>query len=418
MPMLLGSRGKDILQWRASAELVSALKGTFARKWGRSSAKEAESILQQFIDALAGEVGYEEDLARELAALDEGIAGAASAAELQPQLARYREVAAAHFRRRQSVLALCGICNELHDRTAARAIALAGSRMEHLGQGSAPRHALIVCGDRGRGEQTLQSTNRYLLLHDEEKSLSYLFSRQLSTALRETGLLASEHLFWHGSLSMWRALLAGKPAPDDGNGNGVAEASPFIDGPRTMPEWEWRLEAMADLAFLQGDPGLASAAIDAAERTLLEERNRSPFLQLARRVITLPLALGRFGRWRLERDGEHRGEVNMQELALDPLVMAIRVLAVQAGVLSPGTLERVQALLEKGALNVDISDRLLKAYQCLMQARILSEIKSEQPGAFVNTEELETEEDERLREALDTALDLQKIAYQRMIGMR
>ncbi|HJV64771.1 MAG TPA: putative nucleotidyltransferase substrate binding domain-containing protein [Geomonas sp.] len=413
MPMLLGSKGKDILQWRASAELVSALKGNFVRKWGHSSAREAESLLRQFIESLDHELEYEKDLQREISALEEGFEEVASAALVPPLLARQREVASAHFRRRQSVLALCGICSALHDRAVTRVVALAGERMQQLGQGEAPLHALIVCGDRGRGEQTLQSANRYLLLHEEEKSRAIMFSRQLSTALKETGLLAADHLFWHGTLSSWRALLAGQAVRDEDGG----ASSPFLNAPRQIPEREWRLEAMTDLQQVAGDAGLGSAALDSAARAVLEERNRSHFLQLARRVITLPLALGRFGRWRLAKDGEHRGELDLQELGIDPLVMTLRVLAVAGEITAAGTVGRIQALLEKGFLTVELSERLLKAYQCLMQARILSEIRSELPGAWVNTEELELEQDERLRTSIDTVLNLQKIAYQRMVGM-
>jgi signal-transduction protein with cAMP-binding, CBS, and nucleotidyltransferase domain len=109
--------------------------------------------------------------------------------------------------------------------------------------------------------------------------------------------------------------------------------------------------------------------------------------------------------------------MDLQLMGIDPLVMTVRVLAVQAGVVASGTVPRIQSLLEKGFLTVELSERLLKAYQCLMQTRILSEIKSEQPGTWVNTEELETVQDERLRVSLDTVLNLQKIAYQKMVGM-
>ncbi|HJV35171.1 putative nucleotidyltransferase substrate binding domain-containing protein [Geomonas sp.] len=412
MPMLLGSKGKDILQWRASAELVAELEKRLVGKWGRSSAKEAEALLRQFIEGLDHELEYENDLQREISALEEGIDEITSPELLPTLLARHREVVSAHFRRRQSVLALCGICNSLHDRAVSKVAALAGERMQQLGQGNPPLHALIVCGDRGRGEQTLESVNRYLLLHEEEKSRSIMFSRQLSTSLKEAGLLAGDHLFWHGTLSNWRALVAGDAGGDEKEG-----ASPLGNGSPLVPELEWRLEAMTDLHQVTGDAGLASAALSSAARTVLEEKNRGHFLQLARRVIALPLALGRFGRWRLEKDGEHRGEMDLQLLGIDPLVMTVRVLAVQAGVVAPGTVARIQSLLEKGFLTVELSERLLKAYQCLMQTRILSEIKTEQPGSWVNSEELDMEQDERLRVSLDTVLNLQKIAYQRMVGM-
>ena len=422
MPMLLGTKGDDILQWRASAELVARLEAGLSRKWGRSSAREAESFLCGVIASLKDELCYESQLDQETASLDRLIAAARSAIDLQPLQARYREVVSAHFRRRNSVLALCGACNHLHDTMLARAAALAEERMLQLGQGSAPIYALLVSGDRGRQEETLHSRNRYLLLHELDSPRFFLFSHQLSQALRDAGMLFGDEAIWHGSLTEWRALLGGgTPHREEaGLASLLTPLTPFAAPPRqdtpSMPEWKWRLEAMADLCFITGYEPLGADALSAAAGAIREQRNRDPFFQLARRVINLPLALGHFGRWRLQRDGEYRGELNLEELALAPLVMAVRVLAVHAGVQEGGTVRRIRELLNKGALDVELSERLLKAFQCFMQLRIESEIRSERSGAFANPEDFSQELDARVRRSLDAVLNLQKIAYQRIVG--
>jgi CBS domain-containing protein len=422
MPILMGTKGNDILKWRASAELVASLKGSLALKWSRSSAAEAESFLGQFIGSLKNELDYEAQFLREVSALDEAIASATSLGELQPLKSRYKELASAHFRRRQSVLALCETCNRLHDVQLSKALLLAEERMLHMDQGGAPLYALLVSGDRGRREETLFSENRYFLLREEQSPRFFLFSRQVSAALKDAGLLSGEQTLWHGSLGEWRDLL-GTSLPRGDSGEQPSSlaplppfAAPLKPGPQEMPEWEWRLEAITDLRFIQGDGSLAAQALDEAERTVLEGRNRAPFQLLARRVIALPLALGRFGRWRVQRSGERRGEINLEELALGPLVMTVRVLAVHAGIHGGGTLDRIQALLEKGALDVDLAGRLLKAYQCFMQLKILSEIRSEERGSYCNPEEFDEAWDARFRSALEAVLNLQKITYQKMVG--
>jgi signal-transduction protein with cAMP-binding, CBS, and nucleotidyltransferase domain len=422
MPLLLGTKGNDILKWRASAELVAKLNAGLSRKWTDSPASEAESFLGKFIVSLQDELCYEAQFLRETAALDEAIDEAASLDELHPLQARYREVASAYFRRRQSVLAFCGACNQLHDRVLMKVISLAEERMLQMGQGPAPVHALLVCGDRGRREATLHSENRYLLLHDDDTPRFFLFSRQLSAALREAGLLADERMFWHGSLREWRTLLGGSlpsDAEEDGTGSLLAPLPPFAapvkKGAQEMPQRQWQLEAMTDLCGAKGDEDLISLALTAAARTLQQERHRAPFLELARRVIGMPLALGRFGRWRLQRNGEHRGELDLEELALGPLVMTLRILAVHSGINTCGTVDRIQALVEKGALDVELAERLLKAYQCLMQLKMLSEIRSEDSGFFWNPEELDGGAEARLRSSLEAVLNLQKITYQRIV---
>lgn len=420
MPMLLGIKGAEILEWRASAELMENLKKALAGKWGRSSAPESEEFLRGLIVSLEEELLYESQLDGELSCLHEQVAAAKSPGELAILQARHREVVSAHFSRRSSVLALCGARNRMHDALLTRAAQLAEERMLKLGQGSAPIYALLASGDRGRDEETLYSKNRYLLLHELDSPRFSLFSHQLSTALKEAGVLNGESAFWHGSLTQWRALLKGK---EHRTGSGEATlaplppfGSPVRQGPPSMAEWEWRLEAMADLCFVTGFEPLALQALEAAAGAVNEQKNRDPFFQLARRAINLPLALGHFGRWRLERDGEHKGEIDVEGLALAPMVAAIRVLAVHAGVHKGGTLQRVRELLYKGALDVDLAERLLKALQCLMQLRIESEIRGEQAGAFVNPEGFTLEQDARIRSSVESVLSLQKIAYQRMVG--
>ena len=421
MPMLLGTKGAEILKWRASAELMENLKQRLAGKWGRSSAREAEEFLKGLIGSLDEELCYESQMDGELSSLHQAVAAARSPGELNALQGRHREVVSAHFSRRGSVLALCDARNRLHDALLTRAAQLAEERMLGLGQGSAPIYALLASGDRGRDEETLYSKNRYILLHELDSPRFFLFSHQLSTALREAGVLNGENALWHGSLSQWRTLLKeGAPQRLGGAGPELAPLPPFAaptkQAPPPMAEWEWRLEAMADLCFVTGFEPLALQAMAAAAGAVKEQKNRDPFFQLARRVINLPLALGHFGRWRLERDGEHKGEIDVEGLALSPLVLAVRVLAVHAEVHEGGTLQRVRELLNKGALDVDLAERLLKAFQCLMQLRIESEIRTEEGGAFVNPEGFDLEQDARIRSSVESVLSLQKIAYQRMVG--
>ncbi|TGU70685.1 nucleotidyltransferase [Geomonas terrae] len=419
MPMLLGSKGEDILTWRASTELLENLKTRLERKWESSSSRAAESFLTALMDTLRAELDYEGQLDQELAAVEGEIARAETASALAAPQQRYRELAAAHFRRRGSPLALCGACSRLHDLVLKKTAELAEERMRELGQGTAPVYALLVSGDRARGEQTLYSRNRYLLLHQLDSERFYLFSRQFTLALQQSGLLGEQETPWHGSLSEWRSLL--KNGNDKGETPPVSPAPlpPFAAAERQratpLPEWRWRLESMADLAYVAGFEPLADQAVGAATLALREELGRDPFFQLARRVISLPLALGRFGRWRLEQ-GEHHGEIDIERLALSPLVQLVRILSLKAQVHEGGTLQRIRALLYRGAMDVDLAERLLKALQCLLALRIENEIRSEGPGGYANPEDFALEQDARLREALEAVLNLQKIAYQNMVG--
>lgn len=422
MAMLLGTKGDDILKWRESARLVEGLKTRLTRKWGRSSADEAQSFLEGMAEALEAELDYESQLDTGLEALRRALGETVAPAELKGLTARHDELLAAHFSRRGSVLALTGAANAWHDLLVARTALLAEERMLSLGQGSAPVYALLVTGDRGREEQTLYGKNRYLLLHQLDSERFFLFTRQLAGALKEAGVIPGEEALWHGSLAEWRALLKGgnttrkRDLREELENPLPAFVPPMKGGSTAMPDAQWRMEAMADLGFVTGYEPLADEALSAAASALKEQRSTEAFFQLARKAIHLPLALGHFGRWRLEKSGEHKGEIDVEGLGLSPLVGAVRVLAVHLGVQGGGTLHRVRELLYRGAFSVELAQRVLEALQCLMQLRIMSEIRGEETGSHSNPEEFTQEQDERIRNAFVAVLDLQKMAYQRMVG--
>lgn len=422
MPMLLGTKGADILKWRASAELVAVIEERLARKRERGSFEEARSFLEQYLATLGAELEYEGQLKRELEVLNAGIDEASSTAELVPIRERYLELVSAHFRRRRSVLALRSLCSELHDRTLARLASLAAARMLELGQGKSPRFALLTAGDRGRGEQTLTGRNRYFLLHQEEPARFLLFRRQFGALLGELGLSDEDRTPWHGGLKEWGRFLHGNlvPAEERSLEGPLPLFSLFTPQPREaekVPAAEFDTVALADLVLVRGDASLAAGALAAAGELLAGERHREPFLQLARQVVGLPTALGRFGRWRLERAGEHKGELNLREYALGPLIAALRVLALHAGVQASGSVERIHRLLEVGALDVDLAERLLKAYQVMMQLRILIEIRGDDGDWYLNPEEFSAETEARFRNGLEALQGLQKIGYQRVVGL-
>ena len=76
MPLLLGAKGNDIMQWRESAQLAAVLKESLALKWAGSSLREAESLLERLIGLLQDELGLEAQCLGELADLQQALATA------------------------------------------------------------------------------------------------------------------------------------------------------------------------------------------------------------------------------------------------------------------------------------------------------------------------------------------------------
>lgn len=419
MPMLLGTKGSDVLSWRASTELLAGLKDALGRHWEQNPAQSAESVLERFIAALDQELVFDRRLDAETAALDRDLAAAATAADLLLAAGRFRDSISSHFKRRRSVLALCGLCNTLHDRLVFRAVQLTQERLSALGRGEASPGTLLVSGDRGRGESTLFSRNRYYLLHDGSPRQAE-FRRSLEGLFLELGLVDPERPLWHGSLKEWQAQFSPSAAPPATPPEEFLAALPPFAAPEKgaappRAERDW-LIGLADLDYLWGGEQVAARALELAGAALMAERGSDSFLQVARRGIAQPLAVGRFGRWRLERSGERRALLDLKRYALDPLQGALRILALAAGSTQTGSVARLSFLLERGILDVDLAGRLLNGYQCIMQLKVLLEIRGARNGLFLNPEEFSEETEARFRSALDAVLGLQKLGYQFLIG--
>ncbi|GFO66870.1 hypothetical protein GMLC_04490 [Geomonas limicola] len=420
MPMLLGSKGSDVLSWRASTELLAGLKDALTRHWEQSPVHSAESLLEQFIAALDQELAFDKRLETARAALERDLEAAATAADLLLAAGRFRDAITRHFKRRRSVLALCGLCNTLHDLLVSRAVTLVQERLSASGRAGAPPCALLVAGDRGRGESTLFSRNRYYLLHDGAPRLNQ-FRDQLEGLFQELGLVDPERPLWHGSLREWQAQFELVPAPSvpPPQEEFLAALPPFAaPNKSTAPvraERDW-LIGLADLGYLWGSEQLASPTLEAAAAALAAERDSEWFLQYARRGISQPLGVGRFGRWRLERSGERRALLDLKRYALDPVQGTLRILALAAGSTRTGSVARLTFLLERGILDVDLAGRLLNGYQCIMQLKVLLEIRGARNGLFLNPEEFSDETETRFRAALEAVLGLQKLGYQFLIG--
>jgi len=376
--------------------------------------------LEQFIAALDQELLFDQRLEDERLALERDLGAAATSADLLLAAGRFRDAVSSHFKRRRSVLAICGLLNTLHDLMVSRTVELAQERLSASSRAGVPPCALLVAGDRGRGESTLYSRNRYYLVHDGAPRLNQ-FRDQLEGLFLELGMVDPERPLWFGSLREWQAQFDLAPAPPTtaSQEEFLAALPPFAAPPKgrvpVRAEREW-LIALADLSSLWGSEHLASQALEAAQTALLAERARDSFLQYARRGISQPLAVGRFGRWRLERSGERRALLDLKRYALDPALTALRILALSAGSTQTGSVARLSYLLERGILDVDLAGRLLNGYQCIMQLKVLLELRGARNGLFLNPEEFSEETEARFRAALEAVLGLQKLGYQYLIG--
>jgi CBS domain-containing protein len=428
MALFLGTKG-DILAWRGTSELVAGLKEMLADKMASLSAEDELQMLHGALEKLTGELAFEKDFT---ARFDETLYDLerATCQDLLPPLhVRFNSLAADYFKRRGSVLALHTLCNAYRDGLLRKALAIAeqGMSLELLSKPPAP-HCLLAAGVAGRQEQTLSIAADYFFVYENGNPDTATYFRQFSyrvmAILDGSGLLSGRRrkkpgdTFWHGSLAEWRQWIDRGLHPENAQRPelGVLPSlTVTLKAPHRENDESHRVLArLADLRTICGDGALAGAVTGTVRDALADQCKSGSLAQLVKKVTGRPVALGFFGGFRTEKSGEQRRKVNLDLYAIAPLVMNVRMLAVKYGAKETGTVGRIKELLDQGHINVELADRLLKAYHEFIKQKILLETGQEgkgKTGWFLDPGNLSREDEQRLKDGLEAVISLQKIVH-------
>ena len=308
-----------------------------------------------------------------------------------------------------SVTALHHNCTHYRDLLATRAMEIVAVEMRDTGRPlpDVP-YALLSMGSDGREEQTLITDQDYLIVYgddggEEADELFLEFSTLLVERLEEagfkkcTGDIMPTNQTWRGSFTQWKKrLLATMRYQCEDMGKNMMD-----------------LIVMSDARYVCGDRELAENLT-----TMIRDMERDYFQVLwgmAKAATEMPLAIGFMKRLWTESGGEHRGEFNLKLLAWAPLVMNVRILAINQGIPATNTVERINRLKEEGSLSGSVSEGLRAAYDILTRHRILLQIKVikgiQNNSYYLSPYQLPADERERIRTAILKVEDLQKIIH-------
>lgn len=408
MSMFPMNRGGDILVWRDTVELVDGVKRQLAQKMAGLLDGDELVLLRglegRLEEEMAAESRFAEDVVQTLSALET----AGTVDEIAAAYRRGRQLAVDYFDRRGSVLVVQSLCTTLQDRLVCRALALAGEWMARSGFGQPPApYCWFAFGGAGREEVSIGGDGDSLLVHGSINgdNAGYFagFSLRVLAILENCGVksaagITPTHPSWRGSINEWRTRLI-----DGGRGDKSIEDLAF-------------LVRFADLRLVSGDSVLCGETMNLIRSVL--DFNRRGFDEVARSTAEMATGLDFFGRLRVAKGGEHRGEFNLEQFALGPLVENVRIMAVRVGLPVTATVGRIKSLLEKGELNVDLSQRLLRAYHDFASQKLRLEIHRSGggEGAFVKPEELLDSETDALKVGVEVVVNLQRIVYQRFVA--
>ncbi|WP_243372966.1 putative nucleotidyltransferase substrate binding domain-containing protein [Geotalea sp. SG265] len=370
---------------------------------------ESERLLRFLSDDIGGDIaGIREFSGRELE-LRRRVAEETSFAVLKEIHDALNELELERFLKTLSVPTLHRNCTDYRDLLAGRVVDLAGAEMERLGRGFPPvPFALISMGSDGREEQTLITDQDYLIVYadgggDEADTYFRDFSDLLVEKLAEvgfkkcTGDIMPTNPTWRGSLSQWkRRLLA-------------IVRYEFADYAKNLMD----LIVLSDARHVAGDQGLADQLIGTIRA--FEQDYFQVLWGMAKAATEMKLALSFLKRLWTEGSGEHKGEFNLKLLAWAPLVMNVRILAINQAIPATGTLQRIDLLEKEKSLSHAMAVGLKDAYHILTRHRILLQIKVikgiEKDSYHLNPYQLPAEERERIRQALLRIEELQKTIH-------
>jgi CBS domain-containing protein len=294
----------------------------------------------------------------------------------------------------------CRIVSELNDRMVRRVI-----QLTEEAKGSIPcPYAWLGLGSEGRKEQTL--------LTDQDNAIIFLDSSEGDTPAYFSSLSAS---VVNSLAECGLPLCKG----------GIMATNPKYFG--TLDEWKRRaaywittavrqevnlsdLYVVLDFRTTHGDHRLETE-LKSHMSTLIREN--SYFLKiLAQNIVDIPIPLGFFKDFIVEKSGKYKNRLNLKNYGLVPLVTCVKLLAWSKDVFEVNTLERLRALTKTGVLSSDNAEFLEQAFETFLTLRIRNNLndieQGREPTNYVDPAALSTRQKQLLKESFHAVSQLQK----------
>ncbi|MEI6208219.1 MAG: DUF294 nucleotidyltransferase-like domain-containing protein [Desulfuromonadales bacterium] len=253
--------------------------------------------------------------------------------------------------------------------------------------------AFLLLGSEGREEQTLRTDQDSAIVYRDDLPPDKLaevhrFAERIVIALESVGVplcpgnMMANNPAWCHSLSEWKYLTEQwitMPGPDQTVFFGVFQ----------------------DLRVLHGD-----TAFEEELRTHLCECTRfNPifFPNMARTISGFKAPIGMFGRFLVEKTGEQCGKLDLKKGGLFALTRGIGLLALEAGIMSGTTWDKIERLRHLNFVSANDLDPIRDSFTFLMKMRLERQLHDvsygKEPTNFVDPLVLSEKERERLRKA-------------------
>ena len=253
-----------------------------------------------------------------------------------------------------------------------RALELAA---EGLGVPPVP-YCLYVTGSHGRLENLLTPDQDHgMIIADSEQNYQYdqyfidlgvRFSDYLAQIgyVYCPGFLMSSNPLWRKSLSEWKQQIHYW----------------FEAQVREMGRY---VTVLFDAAAIAGEVDLFKELKEYAFNILAQHHEVFRVLHEEEGGHRVPLGL--LGRFVTDKDGLHKGQLDVKKSGLIFVVEAIRILSLQNNIRETGTLKRITKLVEGGFVNSNDGEYFESAYQVLLHYALKSQVSKASHGEKLDT---------------------------------
>ncbi len=277
--------------------------------------------------------------------------------------------------------------------------------IEDIGTPPPVDFCFFVTGSHGRMENLLFPDQDFCVIiddypdnrHKEYDNYFHEVSSRFSEHLNEvgfpycTGNIMGQNPEWRKRISEWLNYVSGIFR---------------VTGPRTVRY----MTLIFDSAFLFGSRSLFERYINHAFSEMSQNHNILRQMHSEEEGMH-KVPLGIFNTFITEKNREHKGEIDMKRSGLIFLIESARILALKHGIRETQTLGRIQALVEKGVIQLDDSEYFDNAYRVILyhtlNAQVENYLEKSTNDYYLSPRKLSDRNQEILKEAFKAISDLQ-----------
>jgi len=257
------------------------------------------------------------------------------------------------------------------------------------------KHSIVIMGSCARKEAML----------DPDQDNGYIFSDETTDKERQALIDFAKHysdnLDYVGYEYCIGDIMITNPEMQNSISGWKKTIGDWIDNPGDKGiRWS---SIIFDMAILTGDDSL----VQELKAFILEKISKKPvfLLQMLQSDANLKIPLSIFGKFITEKDGEHKGEINLKRAALSFIVDVTRCFTLYKNLSDLNTIERMKHLERRGILAEDTVGNMINAYEIVTDIILNNQIEIAKSGKklnkFVNPHKLSLYNQERLKLSLN-----------------